>query len=187
MTTDKEALIAKLKSYADRDWAWLNIQDAEFSGLLAQAIEALARPSRAALTAEAIDVGAQRLASFQDNSVWPDSWPYMDVMLMRRQAENVIRSALVEMCVEFEDCSPGTLAAVARTSPEAKESDPIAAAERAVGAWVYNRVSALMGAKPGTADSAELEWLTAMVDDVEEYGATGDHAPPVPFPPEAGE
>lgn len=47
------------------------------------------------LTPEVIDAGAQRLASFEDGSVWPDSWDRMDVAQMRIQAERVIRSALV--------------------------------------------------------------------------------------------
>lgn len=45
-------------------------------------------------TAAMIDDGAQRLASFGDDSVWPDSWNASEVMQMRIQAERVIRSAI---------------------------------------------------------------------------------------------
>ena len=53
------------------------------------------------LTDEVIDVAAQRLASFGDDSVWPDSWDRIDVAQMRIQAGRVIRSALVAMNVPF--------------------------------------------------------------------------------------
>lgn len=46
-------------------------------------------------TAEMIDAGAQRLASFGDDSVWPDSWSPGQVALMRSEAERVIRSAML--------------------------------------------------------------------------------------------
>ena len=39
-----------------------------------------------------IDQGAQRLASFEDNSVWPDSWDALQVSAARNEAERVWRS-----------------------------------------------------------------------------------------------
>lgn len=46
-------------------------------------------------TPEMIDAGAQRLASFGDESVWPDSWSALELASMRNLAERVIRSALL--------------------------------------------------------------------------------------------
>lgn len=48
--------------------------------------------------------------------------------------------------------------------------DPIGAAERAVGRWAYSRIEALMCAKPGTPDAAEVSWLAKTVEAIEEYG-----------------
>lgn len=45
------------------------------------------------LTPELIDRCAQRLASWQDDSVWPDSWSPDQVRQMRRDAEKVLREA----------------------------------------------------------------------------------------------
>jgi hypothetical protein len=62
------------------------------------------------------------------------------------------------------------------------EEDPVAECERAVGQWVYRRIEVLMDAAPDTPGGAELAFLAAVASDVEEYGATGDHAV-VPAPP----
>jgi hypothetical protein len=43
-------------------------------------------------TPDQIDAGAQRLASFEDGSVWPDSWSPLQVAAMRNDAERVWRS-----------------------------------------------------------------------------------------------
>lgn len=54
------------------------------------------------LPPEVIDAGAQRLASFGDDSIWPDSWEASQVTQMRVLAERVIRSALVAMIAASE-------------------------------------------------------------------------------------
>lgn len=54
------------------------------------------------LTAAAIDAGAQRLASFGDDTVWPDSFDQFELATMRLLAERVIRSAFVELGIPFE-------------------------------------------------------------------------------------
>jgi hypothetical protein len=46
----------------------------------------------------------------------------------------------------------------------------IGAAEREVGQYVYQRIEALMDAKTGTADAAELDYLADIAVHVEEYG-----------------
>jgi hypothetical protein len=46
------------------------------------------------ITPAVIDAGAQRLVSFEDNSVWPDSWDSSQVAQARSLAERCIRSAL---------------------------------------------------------------------------------------------
>jgi hypothetical protein len=38
------------------------------------------------------DAGAQRLVSFEDNSVWPDSWDALQVASAKNEAERVWRS-----------------------------------------------------------------------------------------------
>lgn len=43
-------------------------------------------------TPEMIDAGAQRLVSFEENSVWPDSWDALQVAAARNEAERVWRS-----------------------------------------------------------------------------------------------
>lgn len=46
-------------------------------------------------TPEMIDEAAQRLASFQDGSVWPDSWDVTQVAQMRLLAERALRSGII--------------------------------------------------------------------------------------------
>jgi hypothetical protein len=53
------------------------------------------------------------------------------------------------------------------------QENAIGAAEREVGQFVYRRIEALMDAKAGTPEGAELTYLAEIVSDVEEYGATG--------------
>jgi archaellum component FlaC len=43
-------------------------------------------------TKEMIEAGAQRLVSWEDNSVWPDSWSPLHVAAARNEAERVWRS-----------------------------------------------------------------------------------------------
>lgn len=47
-------------------------------------------------------------------------------------------------------------------------------AEIAVGEFIYGRISELMNAKAGTPAGRELAYLTELVEDVEEYGVSGD-------------
>lgn len=54
---------------------------------------------------------------------------------------------------------------------ERVNEDPVGAAERDVGRWVYQRISKLMDAKENTPEALELTWLAACVESVEEYGA----------------
>lgn len=49
------------------------------------------------ITPEVIDAAAQRLVSFEDGSVWPDSWDKLQVATARQLAERAIRSALAVM------------------------------------------------------------------------------------------
>jgi len=49
--------------------------------------------------------------------------------------------------------------------------DSVGAAEAEVGRYVYRLIEARMDAAAGTAEGAELEYLAALVSDVEEYGA----------------
>lgn len=55
--------------------------------------------------------------------------------------------------------------------------DDVGAAEREVGRYVYRRIEALMDAKPGTPEAAELAYLARIAESVEEYGedACADH------------
>lgn len=46
------------------------------------------------ITPEMIEAGAQRLVSWEDSSVWPDSWSPAAVAAARNDAERVLRSAL---------------------------------------------------------------------------------------------
>jgi hypothetical protein len=46
-----------------------------------------------ALTPELIDRCAQRLASWNDGNVWPDSWEPWQVLRLRTDAERVLREA----------------------------------------------------------------------------------------------
>lgn len=48
--------------------------------------------------------------------------------------------------------------------------DAVGAAEAEVGRYVYRRIEALMDAKPGTPEAAELTYLTTIAEAVEEYG-----------------
>ncbi len=45
-------------------------------------------------------------------------------------------------------------------------------AEQQVGRAVYERIQVLIGAKPGTPEAAELEYLIHAVQEIEEYGQT---------------
>jgi hypothetical protein len=64
-------------------------------------VNAIAWPEQGSVTVSwpptpaMIDEGAQRLASFEDGSVWPDSWEAGDVAQMRIHAERVLRSGIV--------------------------------------------------------------------------------------------
>lgn len=51
------------------------------------------------------------------------------------------------------------------------EPNTIGAAELQVGQFVYNRLSMLMDAKPGEPELLELQYLTDLISDVEEYMA----------------
>lgn len=69
------------------------------------------------------------------------------------------------------------------------EPEPVGAAEREVGRWVYRRIEALMDAKPGTAEGAELSYLAGAVEHVEEYGEEhcgGHQLAESPSPTEGG-
>lgn len=61
-------------------------------------------------------------------------------------------------------------------SPHTGDAVPSAAgeivgeAEREVGRWVYRRIEALMDTKPGTAEAAELQFLSRIAESIEEYG-----------------
>lgn len=61
-------------------------------------------------------------------------------------------------------------------------TDSERACELAVGRYIYRRVEVLMDSKAETPANAELAYLAALVTDVEEYGATGEHGvePPAP-------
>lgn len=66
--------------------------------------------------------------------------------------------------------------------------DPVGAAERDVGRWVYERISKLMDTKEGAPEEAELRWLAACVETIEEYGSihcAGEELAPFPTPSEA--
>ena len=54
-----------------------------------------------------------------------------------------------------------------------KPQNAIGAAESDVGRFVYRRIEKLMDAKPGSPAAHELRYLAHIVNDVEEYGATG--------------
>lgn len=54
------------------------------------------------------------------------------------------------------ECAPGT--------------NETGAAEAEVGRWVYRRIEALMDAKAGTPEAAELTYLARVAESVEEYG-----------------
>lgn len=43
-------------------------------------------------TPEMIEAGAQRLVSFEEDSVWPDSWAPLQIAAARNEAERVWRS-----------------------------------------------------------------------------------------------
>lgn len=60
---------------------------------------------------------------------------------------------------------------VAVAAWERVTEDPVAAAERDVGRWVYQRISKLMAAKENTPEEAELSWLADVVVHIEEYGS----------------
>ncbi len=49
--------------------------------------------------------------------------------------------------------------------------DPVGAAEREVGRFIYKLIEARMDARAGTAEGRELVYLARIVSDVEEYGA----------------
>lgn len=74
-----------------------------------------------------------------------------------------------------------TLLTEAAAALSAPDDAATGCAEREVGRWVYNRVSSLMDAKPGTPEDRELGYLSRMVSDVEEYGATGAEGDPSEF------
>lgn len=54
-----------------------------------------------------------------------------------------------------------------------EQENTIGAAERAVGIFFYERIEALMDAKPNTPEGEELVYLARIIEDVEEYGAKG--------------
>lgn len=62
-------------------------------------------------------------------------------------------------------------AALSASPPPTPGRDPVGAAEREVGRYVYMLIEARMDAKAGTAEGRELAYLAAIVSDVEEYGA----------------
>lgn len=51
------------------------------------------------------------------------------------------------------------------------DADATGAAEQQVGRAVYERLEALMDAKPGTPEGAELVYLADLVSSIEEYGS----------------
>ena len=69
--------------------------------------------------------------------------------------------------------------------PAPVEDDAVGCAEREVGRFFYNRISALMDAELGTGDAIELAYLAQIVSDVEEYGADGTEVRDSPW--QAGE
>jgi len=58
------------------------------------------------------------------------------------------------------------------------EENAVGAAEREVGRYIYRRIEALMDAKAGTPEGAELDYLSCVAASVEEYGeeACADHS-----------
>ena len=84
------------------------------------------------------------------------------------------------------EVSPGDMGDDARACIEAalaaRAPDAVGAAEAEVGRYVYRRIEALMDAAPGTADGAELTYLSAIAESVEEYGEEHCQGHPVaPF------
>lgn len=58
----------------------------------------------------------------------------------------------------------------AARAEERAKADTVGAAEAEVGRYVYRRIEALMDAKPGTPEAAELDYLAKVAESVEEYG-----------------
>jgi nitrogen-specific signal transduction histidine kinase len=50
--------------------------------------------SKLTITPAMIEAGAQRLVSWEDGCIWPDSWSGLQVAAARNDAERVLRSAL---------------------------------------------------------------------------------------------
>jgi len=78
---------------------------------------------------------------------------------------------------EFANCLVDAMIAARPAPPEAKGygwTEDVEA-ERAVGAWIYERIIKLMddGAKQGAPEGRELDYLAQIVADVEEYNAPG--------------
>lgn len=63
---------------------------------------------------------------------------------------------------------------LARLRSPAPPEDAAGAAARQVGEFIYERISKLIDAKPGTPEEAELQYLAIIVSYVEEYDARGD-------------
>lgn len=91
--TLEEAIASLTKSLADGDRI---MGDGEWSsGFRSEAVRVVLRALanfKLEPTPEMKDAGAQRLVSFEDNSVWPDSWDKLQVFAARNEAERVWRS-----------------------------------------------------------------------------------------------
>jgi hypothetical protein len=75
----------------------------------------------------------------------------------------------------FEEGFLAGMSAARTTHPPAQQAaDPETECALAVGRYVYARLEAIFDAKADTPQGRELQYLAAIIADVEEYGATGE-------------
>jgi hypothetical protein len=134
-------------------------------------------------TAKMIDEGAQRLASFEDNSVWPDSWDPSQVAQFRILAERVIRSA-----IHTEPAPAGLIVAPTEPTEAMLANTVTAAGEPAILKYTRPEERSLPFLMPRYI-------YRAMVAALSDDGPLGPHTPPGPdnspinpcFPTQDGE